>query len=119
MGDAGRRAHESSHGGRRAHGKVLDTRTPSTVSFRFWVWLEHRWRRAIGGHRRPDLGDPRGPALGEVELLEELAEPAIAISPRDDSLAGQLLPADRRVRPGVADDLDAVRIDPHLDRFSL
>src|SRR4051812_34607091 len=72
------------------------------------VGIEDRQRRTVPLHRRADLGDARGAALGEFQLLEEVTNPPVAVAPGDDPLARQLLSADRGIGAGVADDLDPV-----------
>jgi hypothetical protein len=48
-----------------------------------FIGLEFRGRRAVVRHGAEDLRDAGGASFGEVELLEELADAAVAVAAGD------------------------------------
>ena len=64
-----------------------------------------------------DLRDPGCPTLGELELLEEFADAAIAVTPRHGPASSEVIESDGAIRSWKTDDRKLVRCDADFDRF--
>ena len=82
------------------------------------IELELRRRRAVLLHRAEDFGNAGGAAFGDFKLLEEVADAAVAVAPRDGFAFAKLIEPDRAVGTGVVDDDDFLRVDADLDGFA-
>ena len=84
-----------------------------------FVCGESRWRRTIFSHSRPPGRNPRAASLCQIQLLQKITDPAIAITTRDKPATIQGCHANRDIRAGITDNFDAIRADTDFDRLGL
>ena len=83
------------------------------------VALDLRRWRAVVAHRLPNLRHACRSALSEIQLLQKLADPAIAIAAADTLPRAQVFQANRAIRAREAEHDQVFRCDAHLHRLAL
>ena len=84
-----------------------------------FVELEFGRRRPVFLHCPEDFRDAGRATLGDFKFLEEIADAAVAVAPRDGFALAELVKPHRAVGAGIVDDDNFLGADADLDGFAL
>ena len=83
----------------------------------FLIRLENGHGRTIGFQRPDDLLEASVATFGQVQLLQELTDPAVTVAAAGCPVVFQPLDADGTVSTGMAENLNPVGQDTDFDGF--
>lgn len=81
------------------------------------VRFENRHRRTVGLQRADDLLEAGVATFSQMQLLEEFTDPAVAVTAAGHPVGFQSLDTDGTIRTGMAENLNPVWQNTHLDGF--
>ena len=82
-----------------------------------FIRFENRHRRTVGFQSPDDFLESGVAAFSQVQLLQELTDPAVAVAAAGYPVGFQSLNADGTISTRMAKNLDSVRQNTNLDRL--